>query len=111
MRISDWSSDVCSSDLYRAYGPYEPKHGLRFNAHKLLIDPYARQLAGELKWHDALYGYRVGSPRGDLSFDRRDSAAYVPRAVVIDDHFDWVGDRPPHHARGGRSAEHTSELQ
>lgn len=81
---------------YRAYGPYQPKHGLRFNGHKLLVDPYARQLAGELKWHDALYGYRVGSPRMDLSFDRRDSAAYVPKAVVVDDHFDWDGDRPPH---------------
>lgn len=85
---------------YRAYGPYEPKHGLRFNGHKLLIDPYARQLVGELKWHDALYGYKVGSPRGDLSFDRRDSAAYVPKARVVDDHFDWAGDRSPHVPRG-----------
>ena len=80
---------------YRAYVPYEPKQGLRFNPHKLLVDPYARQLAGELKWHDALYGYKVGSPRGDLSFDRRDSAAYVPKAVVVDEHFDWGDERPP----------------
>jgi isoamylase len=80
---------------YRAYGPYDPKHGLRFNAHKLLIDPYARALRGELKWHDALYGYRIGSPKEDLSFDRRDSAAYVPKAVVVDDRFDWGNDRPP----------------
>ncbi|MFT4047856.1 MAG: glycogen debranching protein GlgX [Solimonas sp.] len=80
---------------YRAYGPYEPKAGQRFNPHKLLVDPYARRLAGELKWHDALYGYKVGSPRADLSFDRRDSAAYVPKAVVVDEHFDWGDDHPP----------------
>ncbi|WP_020648868.1 glycogen debranching protein GlgX [Solimonas variicoloris] len=80
---------------YRAYGTYEPRAGKRFNPHKLLVDPYARQLAGELKWHDALYGYKVGSPRGDLSFDRRDSAAYVPKAVIVDEHFDWGNDHPP----------------
>ncbi len=80
---------------YRAYGPYEPKRGLRFNGHKLLLDPYARALRGDLKWHDALYGYRIGSPRADLSFDRRDSAAYMPKAVVVDDRYDWPDDRPP----------------
>ncbi len=80
---------------YRAYGAYEPKHGLRFNGHKLLVDPYARQLAGELRWHDALYGYRLGSPKADLSFDRRDSAAYVPKGIVVDEHFDWGDDHPP----------------
>ncbi|MGH8445847.1 MAG: glycogen debranching protein GlgX, partial [Solimonas sp.] len=80
---------------YRAYGAYEPKAGLRFNPHKLLLDPHARQLAGELKWHDALYGYKLGSPRGDLSFDRRDSAAYVPKAVIVDEHFNWGDDHPP----------------
>jgi glycogen operon protein len=80
---------------YRVDGPYDPAQGHRFNSHKLLLDPYARRLAGELRWHDALYGYRIGSGRGDLSFDRRDSAAYVPKAVVSDDHFDWGDDRPP----------------
>jgi isoamylase len=80
---------------YRVYGPYDPKNGHRFNPYKLLLDPYARQLAGELKWHDALYGYRVGSPRADLSFDRRDSAAYMPKAVITDDYFDWENDHPP----------------
>jgi isoamylase len=80
---------------YRAHGPYEPKHGQRFNAHKLLLDPYARQLAGELKWHDALHGYRIGSARADLSFDRRDSAIYMPKGVVVADRFDWGGDQPP----------------
>jgi isoamylase len=80
---------------YRAFGPYAPERGQRFNGHKLLLDPYARALAGELRWHDALYGYRIGARRGDLSFDRRDSAPYMPRAVVCDEHFDWGHDRPP----------------
>ena len=80
---------------YRVHGPYEPKRGLRCNPHKLLIDPYARQLAGELRWHDALHGYRVGSSRQDLSFDRRDSAGCMPKAVVVDDRYDWGRDQPP----------------
>ena len=80
---------------YRAYGPYEPQHGHRFNHHKLLLDPYARRIAGELRPSDALYGYRVNSPRGDLSFDRRDSAPGMLKAVVTDDSFNWADDRPP----------------
>ncbi len=80
---------------YRAYGPYEPRHGHRFNPHKLLLDPYARQLAGELRWSDALFGYRVGAGRVDLSFDRRDSAPAMPKSVVVDDSFNWGDDRPP----------------
>ena len=80
---------------YRVWGRYEPLHGLRFNPHKLLIDPYARCLSGEIKWHDALHGYRVGSAKTDLTFDRRDSAAYMPKGVVTDDHFDWDNDRAP----------------
>jgi isoamylase len=67
---------------YRMHGPYEPEQGHRFNPHKLLVDPYARKLHGGLKWSDAVMGYRVGSPRGDLSFDARDSAFAVPKAVV-----------------------------
>jgi glycogen operon protein len=62
---------------YRGYGPYDPQNGHRFNHYKLLLDPYARRIAGDLRWSDALFGYRVNSPRGDLSFDRRDSAAAV----------------------------------
>ena len=80
---------------YRAHGPYRPEDGHRFNPHKLLLDPYARQLVGELRWTDALCGYRMGSPRGDLSFDRRDSAAAMPKAMVCDDAFNWGDDRPP----------------
>ena len=70
---------------YRVYGPYEPERGHRFNPHKLLIDPYARLLQGSVHWHDALYGYRVGDARGELSFDSRDSARYMPKSVVVED--------------------------
>ncbi len=69
---------------YRAHGPYQPDHGHRFNPNKLLLDPYAKILSGKLHWSDALYGYRVGASRGDLSFDRRDSAAAMPKSVVTD---------------------------
>ncbi len=80
---------------YRAYGPYQPEHGHRFNPHKLLLDPYARRLHGALRWSDALYGYKVGSARGDLSFDRRDSAQYMPKGVITDDAFHWGHDQSP----------------
>jgi glycogen operon protein len=96
---------------YRVHGPYEPDAGLRFNANKLLIDPYAKALAGEIEWHDALYGYKLDDPDQDLSFDERDSAPYLPKCVVIDPAFTWGTtprpDHPPHrsiiyemHARG-----------
>ena len=80
---------------FRAHGEYDPQHGHRFNPNKLLLDPYAKQVAGEVRWSDALYGYRLHSPRGDLSFDRRDSAPGMPKAVVTDDAFNWGDDRPP----------------
>ena len=74
---------------YRVHGPYEPEAGHRFNPNKLLIDPYAKQLVGELRWSEALFGYTIGSPDGDLSFDERDSAPYVPKSKVIDPAFTW----------------------
>ncbi len=80
---------------YRVHGPYEPALGLRFNPYKLLLDPYARALAGTLRWDDALYGYTRGHEREDLSFDRRDSAAFVPKARVIESAFSWGDDRRP----------------
>ena len=80
---------------YRVHGPYEPKAGHRFNPNKLLLDPYAKHLVGPLRWSDAHFGYRVGSPRGDLSFDRRDSAPGMPKCVVIDPAFTWGHDRHP----------------
>jgi len=82
----------------RAHGPYAPEEGHRFNPHKLLIDPYARALEGKLRWSDALMGYKIGSNRADLSFDTRDSAFAVPKAVVVDQGFDWGGDTAPQHA-------------
>jgi isoamylase len=89
--------DLRPGQLYglRAHGPYAPEAGHRFNPHKLLLDPYARALRGELRWHDALYGYRIGSSRGDLSFDRRDSARAMPKCRIIDPAHTWGADRPP----------------
>jgi glycogen operon protein len=80
---------------YRLHGPYAPEAGHRFNPHKLLIDPYAKQLHGALKWSDAVMGYRVGAARADLGFDTRDSAFAVPKSVVADPTFAWGNDRPP----------------
>ena len=80
---------------YRVWGPYQPRSGHRFNPRKLLLDPYAKSLRGRLRWHDALFGYRVGHSRGDLSQDRRNSAPYMPRCEVVDSAFTWGGDRPP----------------
>jgi len=76
---------------YRVYGPYDPRHGHRFNHHKLLLDPYARAHTGQVRWSDANFGYRVGSPRQDLSFDRRDSAHSVPKCIVVDPAYTWSG--------------------
>jgi len=89
--------DVLPGQLYgyRVYGPYEPEHGSRFNPHKLLLDPYAKRLAGRLAWSDAHFGYRTGSRREDLSFDRRDNARGVPKSVVIDEAVTWSEDRRP----------------
>jgi isoamylase len=80
---------------YRLYGPYQPRAGQRFNHHKLLLDPYAKALCGELRWDDALFGYQRGHPDGDLSFDGRDSAPFVPKCQVVDTNFDWGTDRAP----------------
>jgi isoamylase len=80
---------------YRVYGPYEPARGHRFNANKLLLDPYAKALSGEIKWHDANFGYRIGAKEKDLSFDKRDNARYMPKCCVVDTAFTWGDDRPP----------------
>ena len=80
---------------YRVHGPYRPEHGHRFNPNKLLIDPYARAIVGDLRWDDALFGYTIGHPDGDLSFDERDSAPFMPRCKVIDPAFTWGNDAPP----------------
>ena len=80
---------------YRVHGPYAPEQGHRFNANKLLLDPYAKSIRGELKWSNQHFGYRIGSPRADLSFDRRNNAAQTLRCEVIDPAFSWGDDRPP----------------
>ncbi|MGH8299658.1 MAG: glycogen debranching protein GlgX, partial [Steroidobacteraceae bacterium] len=80
---------------YRVHGPYRPEQGQRFNPNKLLIEPYAKRLEGALLWSDAHFGYRVGHPKADLSFDRRDSAAGTPKCRVVDPAFTWGDDRRP----------------
>ncbi|HZI00561.1 MAG TPA: alpha-amylase family glycosyl hydrolase, partial [Flavisolibacter sp.] len=80
---------------YRVHGPYEPSNGHRFNANKLLIDPYAKAISGTIKWHDSLFGYELGHPEADLSFSTLNSAPFVPKSVVVDQHFDWGDDKPP----------------
>src|SRR4051812_25161662 len=81
---------------YRVHGPYDPPGGLRYNPARLLLDPYARAVDGELSLDPALFGYR-DSPDGRTP-DDRDSAPFVPRGVVIHDSFPWEGDRPPLHS-------------
>jgi glycogen operon protein len=80
---------------YRVYGPYEPHNGHRFNPNKLLIDPYAKSIAGTINWDDSLFGYELGHPDEDQSFNDADSAPYIPKAAVIDPRFDWEGDKLP----------------
>ncbi|HEX7023067.1 MAG TPA: alpha-amylase family glycosyl hydrolase, partial [Trueperaceae bacterium] len=80
---------------FRVHGPYQPEAGHRFNAHKVLLDPYAKALGRPLAWHDSLFGYQLGDPTEDLSFDTRDSAPYAPLGAVVEDAFSWGNDRPP----------------
>jgi isoamylase len=75
---------------YRVHGPYEPAAGHRFNANKLLLDPYAVAHRGELKWDPAIFGYNMESG-DDTTFDERDSAPFMPKCVVVDPNFDWHG--------------------
>jgi isoamylase len=79
---------------FRVEGPYEPAAGHRFNARKLLLDPYARAITGAIEWSDAIFGYQVGAPDADLTQDERDSAPFVPKSVVVDPAFTWGDDRP-----------------
>jgi len=81
---------------YRVHGPYDPQHGHRFNPAKLLIDPYAKRIDGAVKWDDSLFGYRIGGDVEDLEPDERDSAAFAPKSVVLNQAFVWGDDAPPH---------------
>ncbi len=89
--------DVRPGQLYgfRVYGPYDPERGMRFNSSKLLIDPYAKAIAGQVNWADEMFGYVVGGAQEDLARDFRDDAWGMPKAVVIDNAFDWGDDKRP----------------
>ncbi|MGQ9630193.1 MAG: glycogen debranching protein GlgX [bacterium] len=81
--------------LYRVDGPYKPEEGHRFNRNKLLLDPYAKAVTGNFTWDLAdSRGYDPASPERDLSFSTKSNAAGMPKCIVINDEFDWQGDRP-----------------
>jgi isoamylase len=80
---------------FRVHGEYKPQEGKRFNPNKVLLDPYAKAIGRDVIWDDSLFGYKVGDPAADLSFDDRDSAAFCPLASVIDTAFTWGDDRHP----------------
>ncbi len=80
---------------YRVHGAYAPERGMRFNPAKLVIDPYAKAIAGEVDWNAPVFGYRIGSPHEDFERDDEDSAWGMPKAVVANTQFDWQDDRPP----------------
>ncbi|MBA2585484.1 MAG: glycogen debranching protein GlgX [Chthoniobacterales bacterium] len=89
--------DVRPGQLYgfRVSGPYDPERGKRFNSSKLLIDPYAKAIAGEINWTDEMFGYVIGGAAEDMARDFRDDAWGMPKAVVIDNAFDWRDDHRP----------------
>ena len=80
---------------FRVAGPYEPNHGQRFNDSKLLLDPYAKSIAGQINWSDEMFGYVVGDQTEDLARDSRDNAWAMPKSVVIDAGFNWGDDKRP----------------
>jgi isoamylase len=80
---------------YRVDGPYDPSRGHRFNRAKLLLDPYAKAIAGSVRWNGALLGYRSSDTGSDASPDPRDSAPWMPKCQVVDVAFSWGEDRPP----------------
>ena len=80
---------------YRVHGAYDPHHGHRFNANKVLLDPYAKAIGRRIKWSDSMFGYEIGNPLKDLSFDYRDNAADAPLAMVVKPEFRWRSDSPP----------------
>src|SRR5882672_5163641 len=80
---------------YRVHGPHEPQNGHRFNPNKLVMDPYAKSVARTVQWADEMFGYQVGVPDEDLSFDDHDNAAHAPLAAVVDPAFTWGTDRAP----------------
>ncbi len=79
---------------YRVHGPYDPANGHRFNSAKLLLDPYAKAIAGQIDWDKSLFAYELGAEEQDLAINLLDSGARMPKAVVIDPAFDWGNDKP-----------------
>jgi glycogen operon protein len=79
---------------YRVHGPFQPKDGLRFNPNKLLIDPYAKALAGQVNWESPVFPYQIGHEDADLTRDESDDAAGMQKCVVVNPYFDWQDDRP-----------------
>jgi isoamylase len=75
---------------YRVHGPHDPERGLRCNPAKLLLDPYAKAVDGEVQWDPAVYGYPLGGD--DRTRDDRDSAPFVPKSVVTNPWFEWGDD-------------------
>lgn len=80
---------------FRVHGPYDPANGHRFNPKKLLIDPYAKAIAGTIDWNDSLFGYKIGGKNADLTPSDLDSAAFIPKSVVVANDFNWEGIKPP----------------
>lgn len=80
---------------YRVHGPHEHEQGKRYNAAKLLVDPYARAITPAFEWHPSLFNYPLNDERKDLIKDDTDSAPYAPKGIVVDPFFDWKDDRPP----------------
>ncbi|MEV0940817.1 glycogen debranching protein GlgX [Micromonospora wenchangensis] len=78
---------------YRVHGPYDPANGVRCNPHKLLLDPYAKAVDGEVTWDPAVYDYELGGDPDRMS--QTDSAPFMPKSVVVNPYFDWGNDRPP----------------
>ena len=79
---------------YRVHGPWAPEQGHRFNPHKLLIDPYAKAIEGPVLWDRGnTLPYVPGGEDADLELDDEDDAAAIPKSIVIDESFDWEGDR------------------
>jgi isoamylase len=80
---------------YRVHGPWEPEKGLRFNPAKLLVDPYAEAVVGDVDWTQPVFPYKFGGEDADVDIEKSDSAAGIPKSVVVDHTFDWEGDVPP----------------
>ena len=79
---------------FRVYGEYNPRAGSRFNPSKVLLDPYAKAIHGQVTWHESMYGYPLNwkDPNRDLAMNTQDNAPYTMKSVVVDNAFDWSDD-------------------